>query len=114
MKPDFTVPSWFAAWRGLLAACGAAHRVGGLAQTAARQSPMGLARCLAIGLLALLWWSAGTSGAAIATAQGPTITNVAIGLGGKFKVGHWTPVHVTVDGGESDFAGQYRADVAGQ
>ena len=30
---------------------------------------------------------------------------MAVGLGGKFKVGHWTPVRITVDGGDSGFAG---------
>ena len=34
------------------------------------------------------------------------ITSVKIGLGGKFKVGSWTPVHVSVNGGEAGFAGK--------
>lgn len=29
--------------------------------------------------------------------QGPTITNVEVGIGGEYKVGHWTPVVVVLD-----------------
>jgi hypothetical protein len=60
---------------------------------------------LRAGLLVLVLWAWGHPAAVAAPAQGPSITEVAIGLGGKFKVGHWTPVRVTVDGGDSDFAG---------
>jgi len=42
---------------------------------------------------------------ALAAAQAPALTDVEVGLGGKFKVGHWTPVRVTVEGGSSGFAG---------
>ena len=36
----------------------------------------------------------------------PTIAEVSIGLGGKFKVGYWTPVRITIQGGDADFTGQ--------
>ncbi|NLX57247.1 MAG: hypothetical protein GXY58_19230 [Planctomycetaceae bacterium] len=51
--------------------------------------------------LAMLWpWGP------VATAgQDPTLADVTVGLGGVFKVGHWTPVLVTIDGGGSDFVG---------
>ena len=36
----------------------------------------------------------------------PAIAEVSIGLGGKFKVGYWTPVRITIQGGDADFTGQ--------
>jgi hypothetical protein len=54
-------------------------------------------------LLASVW------GGGVATtlpAADPTIAEVSIGLGGKFKVGYWTPVRITIQGGDADFTGQ--------
>ncbi|MHB0955658.1 MAG: hypothetical protein ACYC6N_18650 [Pirellulaceae bacterium] len=55
----------------------------------------------------MLWVSlCGWGLTAGASAAGPSITDVSIGLGGKFKVGYWTPVRITIQGGDTDFAGQ--------
>ncbi len=61
---------------------------------AARRRVAQRGRLLA-GLLVLMLWAWGQPAAVAAPAQGPSIAEVAIGLGGKFKVGHWTPVRVT-------------------
>ncbi len=45
------------------------------------------------------------AGALPVLAQGPSISEVEVGLGGKFKVGYWTPVHVVVEGGDRGFVG---------
>jgi len=37
---------------------------------------------------------------------GPRITGVEIGFGGVYKVGHWTPVWVTLEGGTEDVRGR--------
>ena len=54
-------------------------------------------------LLATVW---GCGAAATLSAGDPTIAEVSIGLGGKFKVGYWTPVQITIQGGDADFTGQ--------
>ena len=61
---------------------------------------------LSSGRLLLLAWLWGAVFAASTWAAGPSIADVSIGLGGKFKVGHWTPVRITIQGGDADFTGQ--------
>lgn len=43
---------------------------------------------------------------AAATAAPPSIAEIRLGLDGKFKVGCWTPVRVTLEGGGEPFSGQ--------
>lgn len=49
--------------------------------------------------------SAETKGAA------PTIEQISVGLGGKYKVGYWTPVRLTVKGGEAPYEGKLSLEV---
>ena len=44
--------------------------------------------------------------------EGPTIERVTIGIAGLYKVGHWTPVQVTVSGGATQLTGRLRLTVA--
>jgi hypothetical protein len=50
---------------------------------------------------------------AAAAAQSPSVrvANVRLGFDGKYKVGDWTPVWVTLEGGESDAAGRLELTV---
>ncbi len=62
------------------------------------------------GFLIALFALLGVAGPVVVAAAGedsPQIASIKIGLGGKFKVGYWTPVRVTIDGGRSGFAGQF-------
>ena len=61
---------------------------------------------LASGRLMLLAWLWASVFTASTWAAGPSIAEVSIGLGGKFKVGHWTPVRITIQGGDANFTGQ--------
>ncbi len=58
-------------------------------------------------LLAVLTWSAKSPRAVQAeSSRSPHVKAVRIGFGEKYKVGHWTPVSVTLAGGGQPVAGQ--------
>lgn len=63
---------------------------------------MNFLRC--ISLTALVWPILATP--AVLANDGPRLSDVAIGLGGTYKVGYWTPVRVTIDGGGNGFSGR--------
>ncbi len=63
--------------------------------------------CLLVALLSLLGVADPMVSAAVGAEGPPRIASMDIGLGGKFKLGFWTPVHVTIDGGREGFTGHF-------
>ena len=62
------------------------------------------ARLLLTLLLAVCLWPA-FSGAALAAEGDPQIKGLRLGFSGQYKVGYWTPIEVTIEGGKQSFEG---------
>ncbi|MCU0959616.1 MAG: hypothetical protein MUF48_05880 [Pirellulaceae bacterium] len=66
----------------------------------------GRGRLLRAGAAATLSWLLVVLTPAALVAEPPSIAEIRLGLGGKFKVGCWTPVRITLHGGAADFSGR--------